>query len=57
MAPSHEGKEERVKRKHWKRTGSMVRDRKLNKRKREEDGGVKSQREPKEIEDKERHLE
>lgn len=26
VTPSQEGREERVKRKHWKRTGSMVRD-------------------------------
>lgn len=26
VTPSREGREGRVKRKHWKRTGSMVRD-------------------------------
>lgn len=27
VTPRQEGREERVNRKHWKRTGSMVRDR------------------------------
>ena len=39
VTPSQEGREERVKRKHWKRTGSMVRDSRDNTmKKREEDG-------------------
>lgn len=47
MTPSHDGREEKLKKKkkRWKRTGGMVRDIENRiKRRRQTDGGVKSQR-------------
>lgn len=55
MTRRQEGTEERVNRKHWKRTGSMVRDRKLNKRRKRGRWKTKRDLETKETEDNKRH--